>query len=290
MKLPVLLIPICFFASTINSQPSKIFCPPSWAPYTSGQPLPEHTFLSPDGSYAFGRGSLNGETNFRIGIFTRDALYVPHPANPNIAIKLREFEIMTNPLECTMEWGHSWEQSLVVRDNSGSSVGRMDLEGTHFGVITDNECYIFFENKFTSLYWRPFNYLLSFSGVSVTLKNFVHDKVPGTGQPGIVGLDEIFNNADTTVTQTISHQKSISETMSISMYDTNTWSLAWDVHVKMDLPGGLGPSAKHTEEYSESTTYRETIAITRSQTITSSRKVSEILRKILSKLILAFKY
>lgn len=265
------ILVLLYISSMGSSVPSKLHCPLTWVPYTTGDRLPDAAFLSPDGTQGFGRGFVTSSSIY--GIFSQKTLLL-HIKLLLGSGTLREFEILTNPLHCTLDWQDNYESSdrnLRVTDSQGTSLGRSS--GSQFAILGTFGDYYFDNNELELVPGYDFNYLISYTGLSLTLKNFVYAKSPATGRPSTVGLDEIFNNADTTVTQTITHAKSISNTILISVYTTNTWELAWNVNANVGIPGLLGTSAKHTETYSESTTYRETLEITRTQTISSSRTV-----------------
>lgn len=229
-----------------------------------------HFVVRPINGGGIGRMQVNNGT---IGIG-----YVP--GSPNVT-EVQVFETLQNIYDCKTEWVLKSDDRIgdFKVEEGGKLVGRvMDASSNTLlpGAITGSQISYVDLNKAVAMS-SDYYVLISYSkGLTLLLTDF---DLKDDNSEGLdfLGIDEIRNEAEVEVTQTVTHSKSVTESFTISEHGSETisWSVAVNVDVSLGVKG-VGASVGAGVEFSMTSEsgWETEMTTTRSRDIEVSRTIA----------------
>jgi len=271
-----LIFCIYFFGKAITiSQAENLRCPLQWEPYQAGNEIPSKAVKGRDGELV---GKPTGLWN-GLGIVNPQNLHLFMASNSE---KHAEFEILTNPLECNISWVSmndpkitTFKMGITLEGNF--YVGKPEsYQDSTFGIINKGRNEITYFMGSSTVKSRSFTALISFSeGISTKIDNFVFKNNSVPISLSVVGMDEISNLADTTVSQEVTHSSTVTESFRISSYQEKSVYYGGHVQANIGMPKyGFGASAKYEERTTRTSYFREDYSKSYTKQIISTREVT----------------
>jgi len=264
-----------------ESLTAAIPCDLKWVSYNIGDPVPETVVSSHVGSQYVARGKTGG--TYHVGRFVPGEAGYFHSGSTKH--RINTFDILTNPNFCSLTWlppyrynfplvpGLNSEdkneiRKFVVSASTGLYVGRaMDASGQwHPGCAYETSSVISMYIGSTTDYQLLVSQVVGFE---LEVKDFAWLSDPfGSAGMDMLGLDYIYNKSPAESTLTITHTKSV--TNSVSFTSTKSSSHTAGTSISAEF---FGVTAEAHYEYTTTTEESNTISEEKRTEISVSRAV-----------------
>lgn len=172
----------------------------------------------------------DGAGRYKVGTLHREerTAYFTIPSQNGTATQLANFDVLINEYDCDLTWveGNKYAYFIYKLFNTSTiPLGRTSYEGTWYpGAIYSSETLTAAIDNSTELVEASdFQYLISSSaGFQLEIRDFIFEPDIFGGNPTLMGYDEIHNLSNCSITQTLTHTQSITESKTVVMSLTKT--------------------------------------------------------------------
>ncbi|CAG7822013.1 unnamed protein product [Allacma fusca] len=235
----IILLQIWGSHSELNG--TELPCALSWAESSLANPeIPKNIIKlqsTGENSQYIIRGKFVGEEDYVVGRYDDrediKTIFLPFFGNKDENSTMNStFEFLINPNECYMEWAedpssHQMELQVSVQGDSTQVVGIHFTRNIWYPAHVDTsegKAYVAVEEGIDGTEESPSYYvLLAFSKeIEMDLIDFIFPDETIGEQKDFVGMDEIHNDGPGEVSVTLTHEKNITETYSVTI--SKTWT------------------------------------------------------------------